>query len=177
MTPEVTSPKRRFETFPSVPLPALGHGGRCSEFRQAQGLRLCPGAGVGGGLLGSGGLYHLRMPSRLASSHSRVGAGGREAGQRPRALLTWSVEPAAGSGGPSAPPAPAPLLWRARCCGQLEGWPAWHAVCLGRGCVHFNNFISASHTVLGLLPPFPPSPLTWLLLSARILLIGFSPEL
>lgn len=60
--------------------------------------------------------------------------------------------------GHSDPTPPAPLLLRrARCCRQLEGWPAWHTFRLHRGWVHFNNFISPVRTLCCLIPPFPPS--------------------
>lgn len=121
MPPGAASPEQRFET-----LPPRGHGDRCSEFRQAQGLRLCPGGGEGWGLLESGVFSHLPMPPRSHHLPQPCGRWRKRswAGVLSPPHLAWLNYPQ--DRGTLCPTPLAPLSWRARCYGQLEGWPAWH---------------------------------------------------
>lgn len=46
----------------------------------------------------------------------------------------WGLADLQQDRGTLTPPSPGSfLLWRARCCRQLEGWPAWHTVLPAQG--------------------------------------------
>lgn len=78
--------------------------------------------------------------------------------------------------GHSDPTSPAPvLLRRARCCRQLEGWPAWHTFCLHRGgFILITSFHPCAHSAAASLPFHLPSNRR--LLSVKILLTNFLPN-